>query len=329
MNNLVPTTPAVGFRSGDWVWDGTNWICDPDCSPSQPCPPFGPPVFSGPAGQPPWYPGANGGVSFGASAPNNPVRGHLWWNGATFFLFDGATWVPFGGAGAGGGAATGTTPPANPFPGQQWFNGSVLFVWDGNAWIPTSTTRSFIQATAPAAPNPGDTWWNGTQMRIWDGSVWQLVGPGATTGPVPTTTRVFSLLAGGTITLATNADWTIVPFTTTPTIDTETGWDPVTKKYQPKRAGNYLFFSTSTDGQTQSSGHAIVKNDSGTWLVDSQVTVTVAVVGAIIGLGVYYQSSGMVFLNGSTDFVRLWGLSSSATFVPLGVMPAMEAWLLP
>jgi hypothetical protein len=79
-------------QDGGWSWDGSNWVCNPDCPPSQ-FPPFGPPVFSGPTQQPPWYPGANGGVSFGLAAPANPVRGHLWWDGTTFWLFDGAAWV--------------------------------------------------------------------------------------------------------------------------------------------------------------------------------------------------------------------------------------------
>lgn len=95
MSNGVVRMPmsAPSAQQGNWFWDGSNWVCDPDCGQPQPCPPFGPPVFSGPVNQPPWYPGANGGVSFGAVAPPNPVRGHMWWDGTTFWLFDGAGWV--------------------------------------------------------------------------------------------------------------------------------------------------------------------------------------------------------------------------------------------
>lgn len=46
-----------------------------------------------PQGQPPWYPGANGGVSFGTVEPANPIRGHLWWDGTYLWLFDGRNWV--------------------------------------------------------------------------------------------------------------------------------------------------------------------------------------------------------------------------------------------
>jgi hypothetical protein len=138
--------PAVGTRDGSWVWDGSNWVCDPDCLPPAGCPPFGPPVFSGPAGQPPWYPGANGGVSFGATAPPNPVRGHFWWNGSTLWLFDGAAWVDIGG---GGGAATGTQPPANPVAGQDWFDGQTLWVWSGSSWVAIGPSGGTI-----ASPNP-------------------------------------------------------------------------------------------------------------------------------------------------------------------------------
>jgi hypothetical protein len=83
-------------QQGGWWWDGSNWVCDPDCGPPA-CPPFGPPVFSGPVNQPPWYPGANGGVSFGTVGPANPVRGHFWFDGTTMWLFDGAGWVSVGG----------------------------------------------------------------------------------------------------------------------------------------------------------------------------------------------------------------------------------------
>jgi hypothetical protein len=99
--------PAVGTRDGNWVWNGSNWVCNPDCGTDGSCPPFGPPVFSGPVAQPPWYPGANGGVSFGAVAPPNPVRGHMWWDGVTFWLFDGAAWVSIGGEGGTGGVSPG------------------------------------------------------------------------------------------------------------------------------------------------------------------------------------------------------------------------------
>lgn len=100
--------PVAGTRHGDWMWDGSNWVCDPDCNGDSGFPPFGPPVFSGPTAQPPWYPGANGGVSFGATAPPNPVRGHMWWDGIMFRLFDGAAWVDIG---PGAAATAGTTEP--------------------------------------------------------------------------------------------------------------------------------------------------------------------------------------------------------------------------
>jgi hypothetical protein len=118
MNKLVRSTgagmPAVGQRSGDWVWDGSNWVCNPDCGDDSSFPPFGPPVFSGPTQQPPWYPGANGGVSFGAVAPPNPVRGHFWWNGTLLQLFDGAAWVTIGPTAGGtpGGGGTNVGPTA-------------------------------------------------------------------------------------------------------------------------------------------------------------------------------------------------------------------------
>ena len=43
MNNLT-VMPPVGTQQGNWVWDGSNWVCDSDCDNQfpQPCPPFGP-----------------------------------------------------------------------------------------------------------------------------------------------------------------------------------------------------------------------------------------------------------------------------------------------
>jgi hypothetical protein len=58
-----------------------------------PCSP--PPWFEGPF--PPWYPGANGGVSFGQYPPATPARGHFWWNGVILQIWDGAAWMPTGG----------------------------------------------------------------------------------------------------------------------------------------------------------------------------------------------------------------------------------------
>lgn len=78
-----------------------SWDCEP-CAPQPPgCAPPGPagcpPWFSPPTpGQAPWYPGANGGVSFSQGEPLNPVRGHLWWNGTVLSLFDGVVWVGIG-----------------------------------------------------------------------------------------------------------------------------------------------------------------------------------------------------------------------------------------
>jgi hypothetical protein len=336
MNNIVRSQsgmPMVGQRDGNWIWDGSNWVCDPDCDFPQPFPPFGPPVFSGPAGQPPWYPGANGGVSFGAVAPPNPVRGHLWWNGVTFFLFDGAAWVPVGGAQGGSVTPPSGTPPANPAPGQQWFNGSTLFVWDGNAWIPVSATKTYIQATAPPAPNPGDTWWDGVQFHIWDGSMWELVGPGATVGPVPTTTHAFAITVPTALSLAGGSAWTAVPYTATPIVDAQTAWDAPTKKLTPKKAGVYLVLmrGSGTVNAGGTLGGAIAKNDSGS--VTPAITNLVCqyefgIEGAT-PISNAYSAMGIVNMNGTTDFLRHWAFSSAGTFDAQGSVPTFDVFVLP
>lgn len=147
-----------------WMWDGVNWTCDPCNQPMPPpCPPPGwptpcPPWFPPPAAQAPWYPGANGGVSFSSSPPPNPVRGHFWWDGSVLHLFDGAAWVDIGPSPAGsGGAFVSTTPPANPSSGALWWNGVVLQVWDGTKWSASAGTAFEFAITMPTPATVGTT----------------------------------------------------------------------------------------------------------------------------------------------------------------------------
>jgi hypothetical protein len=328
MNSLVrsaPGTPAIGTRSGSFVWDGTCWVpspCDQGDAPPFPCPPPGfpppgcPPWWSG-ANSPPWYPGANAGVSFGTTAPSNPVRGHFWWNGTALYMFDGAVWVNTAG---GGGTPPSSTAPANPVPGQQWFNGTTLYIWDGNAWIPVSQTKTYVQATAPPAPNAGDLWYDGTQMRVWDGSAWELVGPGATVGPVATTDIQFALAQSTTMSVPTA--WTILPYTGTPQIDLQTAWDPVTHKLTPKKAGMYAFQARGAAAAGGSCGIAILKNDDGTFTNALASDIIVGIVSATAGG--WQNATGFAHMNGTSDFVRVWGWAAGG-FTGTGTNPVWSA----
>ena len=67
----VPAAPAPSPQDGNWLWDGTQWVCSPCndidnggqfpfCPPPGFPPPGCPPWFSG-MNSPPWYPGANAG----------------------------------------------------------------------------------------------------------------------------------------------------------------------------------------------------------------------------------------------------------------------------
>ena len=330
-------------QSSGWVWDGTNWVCGPCDDGSAPpfpfCPPPGfpppgcPPWFSG-QNSPPWYPGANAGVSFGSTPPPNPVRGHFWWNGITLFMFDGAVWEPVGGVSGGGQTPPSATAPANPVPGQQWFNGATLFVWDGNAWIPVSQTQTFIQATAPPAPNPGDLWWNGTQFHIWDGSVWELVGPGATVGPVPTTTRVFEFMQSGNLSIAPSSGsvFTTTPFAATPLVDTMNGWDPTLKKYTPTKPGSYMSLITGYCGSVASSTYAqaVLKNDPGSYTMGVTPVEVVSIYDQVgIVTGVILNSFGIAQLNGTTDYLRHWSYSTSGVVNQTFGSPTWSIYLLP
>ena len=372
--------PEVGDQQGGWIWDGTQWVCPPDCCTPPPCdgspwcpppswpPPGCPPWWSG-ANSPPWYPGANAGVSFSTVAPQNVVRGHFWWDGNVLWLFDGAVWVDVGvagisgGAGATGGAtvgpnppasptvgmlwfdgnvlhvwdgaewavannpATGATPPSSPGDGSLWWNGSQLMIWDGAAWIPVSPTRSYFQTTAPVSPQQGDTWWNGTQYRIWDGTTWQLVGPGATIGPIPTTTQVFAIVQSSNV--AIGAGWTAVPLNATPSIDTESAWNPASLRYQPNKAGVYQFLCRALiPAGATTGGIAVVKNDPGTFTAANPSETSVALQTEQAGSG-WLTASGMTTMNGTSDYVRLWANCSDNTYHGTGANPSMAAWLMP
>jgi hypothetical protein len=329
--------PSVGARSGTSVWDGSQWICSPcddGSAPPFPCPPPGfpppgcPPWFSG-MNSPPWYPGANAGVSFGTVAPPNPVRGHFWWDGVTLWLFDGAAWEAIGGSGSSAGGATppSTTAPTNPVPGEQWFNGHTLFIWDGNAWVPVSQTKTYIQATAPPAPNPGDTWYNGTQFYVWSGSAWEVVGPGATVGPVATTSVQFAMTATTARTITTN--WTIIPFNDQPLTDLQTGWDPVQHMFKPKLAGMYNFMLRGYPGGGSGGGVALLKNDPGTFTMGGLGSDLVIGIDST-STGGWLNANGFAPMNGTSDYVRAWAWAGAGgTFPTTGSNACFVATLFP
>jgi len=263
-------------------------------------------------------------VSFGTTAPANPVRGHFWWNGTTLFMFDGAVWVPTGGSGASGSTPPSTTAPANPTPGQQWFNGTTLFVWDGNAWVPVSQTKTYVQATAPPSPNPGDMWWNGTTMYVWSGSAWMVVGPGATAGPTPTTKQTFAISSGGPTSIALN-QWVAFPWSQAPTINTDgtVAWDPIQHKLTPQKAGYYYasaysYCDPATGGQADWSQNAIVKNDPGTY-AGTAITVATALFYNTQGAAAL-TANNIVYMNGTTDYLRYWRYESLTGVSPIDTL---------
>lgn len=268
-------------------------VCDPACA----IPPWGPfpPPWFGPQ-QPPWYPGANAGVTFSLTAPINVIRGHFWWDGNTLHMFDGVAWVIIGGDGSidgggtnGGGSGTGTV---------------------------------VISSTPPGNPVSGMQWWNGSILQMWDGVMWKVIGPGAAAGPVPTTTVVFGVTQPGYFTAPTG--WGILTINSTPQVDTELGWDQATKKYRPTKAGIYLFECTVWEGA--GGGLALAKNDPGTFTNDTNQPLIGIDASTASG---YLQFSGTTVMNGTTDFVRLYGYSTGAQLWGNNVPPLMAAVLLP
>lgn len=335
MNEIVRSAsqmPQVGERSGDWTWDGARWVCDPDFdqSPSG----FFPPVVAPPLSQPPWYPGANGGVTFAVNPPANPVRGHFWWDAATLRLWDGAVWVPVGGTG-GAGAVVSGTQPTSPTLGQLWWSGTALFVWDGTKWTIVSSGGGggsaqgagtiIISATAPTSPLPGSQWWNGHVLQIWDGSMWQVIGPSA--GPVDTTTEVFRITQPTDLILTANA-WDILPLSSTPLIDTMNGWNGTTFQFMPKTAGVYIFTARSFTTAAGEVGVALLRNDPGSFSsLNTNDVVAMLAVTSPVG-NQWLNLVGISHMNGTSDFVRLFAFSAGGGFANLGNNPVLGAWLM-
>lgn len=194
-NVVRMSSPPQPSQQG-WVWNGSSWCWfDPDDCPAFPCPspcpppvsgipfpcpPSGfptpcPPWFPPPAGQAPWYPGANGGVSFSATPPVNPIRGNLWWDGTMLHLFDGAAWVQVG-PGAVSPPITGITDGSNVAPGQvgEFMHFEASFAYAG---YPNTTNVTLTMGIL----TPGD----------WD--LWASMSPSTFVGggqmglsPVPT-----------------------------------------------------------------------------------------------------------------------------------------------
>lgn len=310
---IIPPQPS---QQG-WTWNGSSWVwdCDDQCPPPGggcwpqpppfPCPPTGfptpcPPWFPPPAAQAPWYPGANGGVTFSATAPINPIRGNLWWDGTMFRLFDGAAWVDIG-------------PEAGP-PGVP-----------GAPGTPGTSGSTFVGMNPPTNPVTGQDWWNGTTFQVWDGAKWNAVGPSLTTGPVPTTTRVFALQQPSALTVGTSSAWAMIPYTTTPTIDTQGAYDPVSHKFTPKKAGMYNFSLRGV--AVGGGGIAIAMNDPGTFAsVSSDTIVGVASLNTTTG---WMMCSGFQPMNGSSDYVRAWAWSATNPMSGAGANNVFTATLLP
>jgi len=335
-------------QQGNWMWDGSQWTCGPcDSVPPFPfCPPPGfppagcPPWFSG-ANSPPWYPGANAGVSFGQNPPTNPVRGHYWWDGTGLAIFDGAVWanvvnarivppgqtigsVATGGQGSGG-AIISTTPPASPVAGQMWWNSSIFQVFDGTVWkVVGPSVGSVVSTTAPPSPMAGMEWWNGTILQLWDGTKWNAIGPSSSVMGSQTQ-HTFAMPMATSLTVGTST-WTPVPFNSTPTIDTQNAYTSSNFRLTPKVAGSYILIARGF-GSTSGQGIAIAKNDGGVFS-GAQTDNVIGVISNSTGGGWMYIT-GVTMFNGTTDFVRVFGFSSTGTWLHTGASDAFGAWLLP
>jgi hypothetical protein len=173
---------------------------------------------------------------------------------------------------------------------------------------------------------------------MWDGAAWVFIGgSGGLTTPPPgvtpgTTTEVFSISPSADITLLSSAGfWSYVPIPVLPSVDPMHGWDASSFTFNPKTPGFYQFFTRSyLPTSITQTGHALLKNDNGTWVDNSNMYVTVIADYVAATVAAFLVTSGISFMNGTTDYVRLWAYGDDNIFhVLTPTLPTIDGFLLP
>lgn len=238
--------------------------------------------------------------------------------------------------------------PANP----SFSSEGSLFLWDPrlSMYVPATpelfhggssgggdggggTDMVIISGTTPVSPTAGTEWWNGTILQLWDGVNWKTVGPAVNQAGVPiqATSLVYSLQQPTTLTV-TAATWVTTPFISAPNINTMGTWDPVTYKWTPNTPGiyevfilgNYSFTGAGTAQQQ------VAKNDSGS--VGFGTPTDVVAFGAMAVSATasgFIQGSGIVTMNGTTDFFRHWSYVSVSPVQSMASIPTWKIFKLP
>jgi hypothetical protein len=225
MNQMIRAPMTSPATTGNWMWDGTQWVCSTGTDiPPFPCPPPGfpppgcPPWFSG-ENSPPWHPGANAGVSFGTAPPTNPVRGHFWWDGTGLALFDGAAWVAITNAaivppGQTIGSVSGSTGTGNGGTPGTGLVGPIIGVTDGSMAQPGQVgelINSGDISTTMALNASGTTTQNFVLFSALPAGDWDLdliAGPIDVPGMAAGTYSVVVNLTGQFVHAADQAAWT-------------------------------------------------------------------------------------------------------------------------
>lgn len=236
---------------------------------------------------------------------------------------------------------------------QSFASEGTLFLWDPslNMYVPATpelfhggssggggdggggTDMVIISGTQPTSPAIGQEWWNGTILQLWDGVNWKTVGPAVNQvgTPIQATSLVFSLQQPTNLTVATSA-YVTTPFTSTPNVNTQGGWDSVTYKWTPNKPGVYEVFLLSNYSLSSSSVYSqlVVKNDSGTITggAPSDI-VSTNLINVAATSGGSLQSSGIVTMNGTTDFLRHWSYITTSPLLAMGTVPVWKIFALP
>jgi hypothetical protein len=246
-----------------------------------------------------------------SSAP--PLAGQQGWT------WDGAEWVwdP-------------TVPPVSPYPPPGWPPPGFP-PWYGGAnsppWYPGANAGVSFGLTAPQNPVRGHLWWDGTNFWLFDGAAWVNTAGTAGAPGANTTTQTFSLTSGN-VALGASTTWEIIPITAAPTIDLQNAWNASTHKVTPTKPGWYTVLTRAYFGAGQTLAQmACFKNDSGTF--NTGVAVTIAAdANPVAGMASYLFGNNLTHMNGSTDFLRLWGYTNDGTLYSSG-LPMIDLFLMP
>jgi len=173
----------------------------------------------------------------------------------------------------------------------------MSIILDGSNGI---TQASWTTATRPSSPTAGQLGYNTTYggMEIYNGSVWDLI----TGGPA------FSAYGTPNQTVTTGATTKVI--INTKTIDTNNNFDAITNyRFTPTIAGYYQINGIL---ESYAQGNAITGFFVSIYKNGSEVIRGSGFGGGGTATEAFANVSGLIYMNGSTDYIELYGYITAA-----------------